>query len=306
MKIIFFGTADFAVPTLQALIESKHEVVLVVTQPDRKSGRGLKLEFSPVKQLSLKHNLKTAQPEKLDPSIYEGCSVEIGVALAYGKIIKQDVLDHLSNGVLGVHPSLLPRYRGAAPVNWALLNGESETGMTIYRLDKRMDAGEIIAQHKVPISEDDDAQVLLERLSKLGASMLVESIDAIEQGEATFTPQDESQATIAPKLNKEQSHIDWTKPAIEIQRQIKALTPWPSTATIWKGVPLKICQAKAIDSKASQQPGEVIGIEADALVVSTGKGSLSVSEVQLPGKKQMGVGEFLRGHRVIVGEILGQ
>lgn len=306
MKVIFFGTSEFAVPTLQALINSKHEVQLVITQPDRKSGRGLKVEPSPVKTLSLQHSIKIAQPEKLDSAIYKGLSVDIGVALAYGKIINKIILDHPANGVLGVHPSLLPKYRGAAPVNWALLNGEDETGMTIFKLDEHMDSGDIAMQKTVSITPDDNAQTMLVSLAKLGASMLVETIEKIEKGKQAFTPQDKSKVSMAPKLNKEQSRIDWNKPAIEIENQIRAFTPWPSTVTIWKGLPLKICEARSLSMNTSKIPGEVIGVEPHSLIVSTGKGTLHITEVQLPGKNRMQVGDFLKGTPISIGEVFGK
>ena len=288
------------------LVTHGHAIVSCVTRPDRPRGRGLVRGPSPVKQAALRLGVPLAQPERLHGKLFEPLHPEVGVAAAFGQLIRRDLLDLLPHGVLGVHPSLLPAYRGAAPVAWAILNGDATTGVTIFRLNERLDAGEIVSQAAVAIGPEDTAEMLTDRLAALGAQQLLGALDAIGSGRARLTPQDESQATVAPKLTKAHGQIDWRAPAETIARVIRATVPWPGATTTWRGQPLKIWAA--VRGEAQTPPGIVAGTIVHAapegVTVSTGKGTLVIRELQPPGRRRMSVREFLAGHRVTVGEQL--
>ena len=302
MRVTFFGTAEFAVPSLERLAASRHRVVLCVTQPDRPQGRGLKLEPSPVKQAADRLELPTIQPERLTPEAIGAHPADIGVLAAYGQIVGPEVLGRFAHGMVGVHPSLLPKYRGASPVAWALLNGETRTGMTIFRMNERLDAGQILAQEPVEIEPHEDAAALTARLARLGAELAVRVLDAAEQGAWRPAAQDEGAATYAPKLSKAQGRIDWNAPAAVIERLVRGTAPWPGAATAWRGEPLKIVRAEAKPGTAGQAPGTIVQAGPDMLVVAAGEGALAVTEVQLAGRRKQSVREFLTGHKVMDGE----
>ncbi len=304
MRVMFFGTAAFAVPSLERLGRSSHEVVLCVTPPDRPQGRGLRHEPSPVKRAAERLGLPLVQPERLDTRVCEGRAAEVGVVAAYGQLVTRDILDAFPHGMVGVHPSLLPKYRGAAPVAWALLNGETRTGLTIFRMNERLDAGELILQEPVAIEPQEDAVALTARLALLGAETLVRALDALAGGRAGLKPQDDSQATYAPKLTKEQGRIDWAQPAEAVARLVRAMSPWPGAATAYRGAPLKIWRAAVGNGtpRAGQMPGTVVCVEPDRLVVVALDGTLEMTEVQPAGRRRVGVREFLAGHRVKVGD----
>ncbi len=335
MRVLFFGTSAFAVPSLEQLVHSRHVIVQCVTQPDRPRGRGLKREPSPVKQAAERLRVPLSQPERLgsriDPStrpgglardsapqaerkvpralpvgLHEALAPDVGVVAAYGKLIPSELLHVPRHGMLGVHPSLLPKFRGAAPVAWALLQGEQETGVTIFRLNERLDAGEMVHQERVPMSPTEYCDTLTDRLAHLGAHALIRSLDAMEAGQAIFTPQDESQASDAPKLSKSQGRIDWARPAEEIARLIHATRPWPGAVTEWQGESLKILEADATSAgEATPVPGTVLQVNEQAIVVKAGKEALAIRVVQLAGGRQMKVKEFLLGHKMAAGERLG-
>jgi methionyl-tRNA formyltransferase len=303
MRIVFFGTSAFAVPSLEALVAAGHAVTACVTQPDRPRGRGLALEPSPVKQAAQQLGLTVLQPQRPAAAELSAASAEIGVLASYGQLIRRDVLDAPPHGILGVHPSLLPKYRGAAPVAWALLNGETRTGVTIYRLVEALDAGPIVTQREVPIEPGEDAAHLTDRLAALGAQELVRALALIGQGTASFVPQDERGATFAPKLTKAQGMIDWHQPAIAIERLVRGLTPWPGAVTRWQGLPLKVWAARAAGRPAGEAaPGTVVQVNAGDVQVATGDGLLAVLEVQLPGRRRAGMREFLAGHPMNAGD----
>lgn len=308
MRIIFFGTSSFAVPSLEGLVSRKHTVVLCVTQPDRPRGRGLRLEPSPVKQAAVRLELPLAQPERLTRAMCEPLRAELGVAMAYGRLIGRELLTLPAHGMIGVHPSLLPAYRGAAPVAWALLNGEATTGVTIFRLSERLDAGEIMSQRSVPVLPEDHADALTERLARLGAEELLRAVDALAEGRAGFEPQDDSRATFAPKLTKAHGRIDWHAPAESVVRLVRATTPWPGAATAWRGRPLRIWTAAVAETAPLRDaaPGTIVQVTPQALMVAAGKGAVVLTEVQLPGRRRMSTKEFLAGHEMRVGEILGE
>jgi len=305
MRVVVFGTSAFAVPSLEQ-VAARHDVVLCVTQPDRPQGRGLSLEPSPVKRAALRLNVPLIQPERLTAGNLTGLQADVGVLASYGQLVRREVLAVPTHGVLGVHPSLLPKYRGAAPIAWAILNGETATGVTIYRLNERLDAGEMLCQREAPMAPDEDTGRLAERLAQIGAEELLRGLDVLASGHARFRPQDDSQATFAPKFAKAQGQIDWTQPAEQIARMIRAMTPWPGATAAWQGQPLRIWAATADGRSASGAvSGQVVRVAPDAVVVGTGGGTLTVTEVQLAGKRRMPVSEFLVGHLVHPGDAFG-
>ena len=303
MRVLFFGTAAFAVPSLERLVAHRSTVVLCVTQPDRPRGRGLIAGPSPVKQAALRLRLPLSQPEHPRAELFQALHPDIGVAIAYGELLTPEVLGVSSHGMFGVHPSLLPAYRGAAPIAWALLNGETTTGVTVFRMNEWMDAGEIVTQRRVEILPGENAEALTGRLADLGAEELMRALEAVEAGQARLTPQDPAQATLASKLTKAHGRIDWRRPAEAIDRQVRALIPWPGAVSTWRGQALKILKASVGTEHRGQgvEPGTVVHVAAEALVVATGHGVLRIEVVQLAGRRRMSVQEFLAGHPMRVG-----
>ncbi len=313
MKIIFMGTPQVAAETLKELINSKHEIVCVVTQPDRPKGRGQKIVFSPVKELALQNDLPLDQPEKVKnnkvfASLLKSLNPDVIVVVAYGMILPKEILDIPKNGCLNVHASLLPKYRGAAPVQWALLNGETETGITVMKLDELLDTGDIILQEKVKIEDNDNAITLLNKLFDLGKGTLLRVLDQIENGTVKYIKQNDAQATNAPMIKKESGEIDWRKSAVEIHNRIRAMVPWPGAHTFYKEKLLKIWATEIhlleLETKF-KLPGTIVQVVKNlGFIVATGKGHLLVTEVQLEGKKRMPAYNFVNGHDVRVGETL--
>jgi methionyl-tRNA formyltransferase len=311
MKIIFFGTSRLAASILEALFLSKHKVKAVVTTPDKKRGRGQKIAFSPVKLFAQKKGLTILQPTDLEDKaflqILRNFSVDLLVVCAYGKMLTKEVLQIPQIYAINLHTSLLPKYRGAAPINWALIKGERKTGVTIFRMNEYMDQGEIILQKKIDISLTDNALSLTQRLAELGAKTLLEAIDLIVQQKVTFVAQDENQVSYAPKLRKKDGLINWQTSALEIHNRIRGLQPWPSAFTYLNNKLLKIWQSKVIESKNNAQPGEILEIDTQkGILVQTSKHILLITELQLEGKKKMSVTEFILGHKIEVGQKLGQ
>ena len=309
MRVVVFGTAAFAVPTLEALAKH-HAVVLCVTQPDRPQGRGLSLGPSPVKRAALSLGLSLLQPEQVRREHCAAYAFDIGVVAAYGQLLAKDLVELPPRGMVGVHPSLLPKYRGAAPVAWAILHGDTETGVSIFRLTERLDAGDVIAQRHVAIDAGEDVEALTNRLACLGAEELLRALQAIEAGRVTRTPQVETEASLAPKLTKEQGRIDWRLPAEAIERLVRGTVPWPGAVTTCAGSPLRIWTVSVMASRPAggstqPTPGTILEVGADGFVVQTGRGSVLVRDVQPSGKRRMTVREFLAGHRVTPGERLG-
>lgn len=309
MKIVFFGTAEFAMPALKELIASKHKVLALVTQPDRRRGRNLKLSPPPTKVLAETHGIPVYQPE--DASRGESIEylkklgADLFVVIAFGQILKKEALAIPRSSAINLHGSLLPRYRGAAPTNLAIINGDRISGVTIIRMNEQMDEGDIILKREVAIEAEDTNITLSETLSSLGAKLLMEAVDLIASGKATFEKQDNAQATLAPKLKKEDGIIDWNKPAEIIHNRVKGLLPWPGAYTVGLGKTLKILNTELISypPKDKASPGEILDIiKGKGIVVNTGSGAIVIKYLQLEGGKALDADSFLRGHRLGIGD----
>lgn len=306
MKILFMGTPEFAVPSLEGLLQAGHQVCGVFTQPDKPKNRGMKLLPPPVKVCAQAHQVPVFQPVKLRDGtameILRSLAPELIVVAAYGRILPDDILDYPPKGCINVHSSLLPRYRGAAPINWAVLNGDRETGVTIMHMASELDAGDIIAQASTPIGPQEDAQQLYTRLADLGGKLLVETVAALAAGTAARTPQDAAQATLAPMLTRELSPMDWNRPAQELQNQVRGLIPWPAAVTELGGKRCKVFFAVSMDGRADAAPGTILQADKDGIVVACGGGSaLRILELQPDGGKRMKSADYLRGHPLDVG-----
>jgi methionyl-tRNA formyltransferase len=307
-RIVFMGTPGFAVPTLKALIESENDLVSVITKPDTPKGRGRRVTPPPIKTLALDYNIPVSQPEKIKTDQFytelKECEPDIICVAAYGKILPKSILDLPTYGCINVHASLLPKYRGAAPVNWAIIRGEKITGITTMMMDEEMDTGDILLQREVKIEVEDDAESLSEKLSIAGAEVLIETIRLQKEGKLPRMPQDHSKATYAPMLKKEHGIIDWRKSAEEILNLIRGTLPWPGAHTTINGKNLKLYKAEV--SHGTGQPGEVIMSESGSLRVATGDGAVDIREIQIEGGKRLPTRAFLIGRKIPRGSILGK
>ncbi|MFL9710991.1 methionyl-tRNA formyltransferase [Methylobacillus sp. Pita1] len=307
MKIIYAGTPEFAVPALAALIQSSHEVSLVLTQPDRPAGRGMKLKPSPVKSLALEHGITVFQPETLkDEAVQARIAEENADALvvaAYGLIIPTAVLNMPRHGCYNIHASLLPRWRGAAPIQRSLLAGDKETGVTIMEVVPALDAGAMILRGSLPITEQDTAQTLHDGLAQIGAELMLQAMDRLEQeGKLEAEPQDEALVTYAEKLQKTEAAIDWRKSAEELSRQVRAFNPFPVAQSTLKGETCRIWMAQAVAGAA--KPGAIVSLD-DGILVGCGQGLLRIEELQLPGGKRLKARDFLAGNPLDLGDKFG-
>lgn len=303
MKLVFMGTPAFAVPSLKALVEAGHEIAGVFTQPDKPKDRGMKLQPTPVKEYALSVGLPVYQPEKLRDgqalAVLRDLAPELIVVAAYGKLLPVDILELPPLGCVNVHSSLLPQYRGAAPINWAILNGESESGVTIMHMAEGLDTGDIIAQRATPISLEDTASTLHDRLADLGAELLAESVDALSKGTAQRIPQDDAFSCYAPMLSKELSRMDWSRTARQIHDQVRGLIPWPSAVTEIDGVRCKIWRTRLTGERSGKAPGTVVQADKKGLKLVCGDGQvLQIEELQPDGKKRMAATAFLLGHPI--------
>ena len=305
MRILFMGTPDFAVASLRRLVEDGHEICGVFTQPDKPKNRGMKLTFSPVKEYALTQNLPVYQPVTMkDGSALETCrqlAPELIVVAAYGRILPEELLQVPPYGSINVHSSVLPKYRGAAPINWAILNGEQETGVTIMYMAKELDAGDIIHCLKTPIDPEETAQELTERLALLGAQALAETVELLQTGKAVRTPQDHSAQTYAPMLSKALSPMDWNRPALALHNQVRGLIPWPCASTVLGGKQVKVFRTE-LGGKTAAAPGTVVAAGKQGIEVACGDGQiLRITQLQAEGGKRMAAADYLRGHSVQVG-----
>lgn len=305
MKIIFAGTPVFAAHSLAALTDAGHEITLVLTQPDRPAGRGRKIAASAVKLLAQQREFALLQPHSLkQPELaaqLTTAGADVMVVAAYGLILPAAILNIPRFGCVNIHASLLPRWRGAAPIQRALLAGDQETGITIMQMDQGLDTGAILLQQSIPITQDDTAQTLHDKLAILGAHCIVEALNLLQQGKVSATPQNETAASHAPKLEKAEAEIDWRLGAEQISRAVRAFNPYPGTHSRMHGIPLKIWQAKATASAAGN-PGEIIATGRKGIVVVCGDGALVLEIVQKPGGKKMSAAEFLAGHSLQPGD----
>ena len=308
MKIVYMGTPEFSVGPLEALIAAGHTVTAAVTQPDRPRGRGGKVQITPVKACAQKYGIPVFAPEKIRKEeaveTLKGYEADVFVVAAFGQILSKEILEIPRYGCLNIHASLLPKYRGAAPIEWAILNGEKETGVTIMQMDEGVDTGDMLLKETVPIGEDETDESLYKRLSSVGGRLIVEALKRLEEGSLAAEKQYDSASCYAKMLHKEMGKIDWNRPAKELERQVRGLYTWPGAYTGLKGKLLKIREAKADPESPDAEPGTVSRVTKDAVWVNTGEGKLILKEVQLEGKKRMAVRDFLLGCKIGKGEKL--
>ena len=298
MRVVFMGTPDIAATCLKKIIGDGFEVVGVYTQPDRPKGRGMKMVYSPVKEVAIAHNLPVFQPENFreDETVEElkALRPDVVAVVAYGRILPQRVLDIAPKGFINIHASVLPQYRGSAPYQWAVLDGQKETGVTAMYLCREMDAGDMIDVAKTPIGEDETAGELLDRLAVLGAELLSETLSKVEKGEAKGIPQDATQATYAPMLDKTMCAIDWTKTAQQVHNWVRGLHPWPVATAELNGTKFKIHATKVVEG--SGKPGTILGLTKTGLQVACGEGAIEIRSLQAEGGKRMAAPDYFRGH----------
>lgn len=306
MRVVFMGTPDFAVPALNALCESRHEVTLVVTQPDREKGRGKKIEETPVKVCAKEHGIPVFQPVKVkEESAVERLRQEnpdVIVVAAFGQILSKEILDLPRFGCINIHGSLLPKYRGAAPIQRAVLDGEEKSGITIMQMDEGIDTGDILLQEEITLAPKETAQTLFDKLARMGGPLLLKALDMIEDGTVVRKKQDSSEATYAKQLRREMGEINWNRPAGEIDCMVRGMNPWPSAYTYWNGKQLKIWDCDVIERDSGELPGVITNVEKRYFDVAAGQGQIRVNELQLEGKKRMKTADFLLGYHITPGE----
>ena len=307
MKIIFMGTPDFAVGTLRSLAEAGHEITLVVSQPDKPKGRGHAMVPTPVKAVAEELGIPVFQPVKIREAkdVLEKTEADVCVVAAFGQIIPASILHMKKYGCINVHASLLPKYHGAAPIQWAVIDGEKESGVTIMQMDEGLDTGDMLAKAIVPLDEKETGGSLFDKLSEAGGRLCVETLAKLEKGEITPEKQGESPTAYASMLDKKMGNIDWNKSAVVIERLVRGLNPWPSAYTHLDGKTLKIWACDVLPQSASKgESGEILEVTKDAIHVQTGDGILVLREIQLAGKARMDAGAFLRGYKVVPGTVL--
>lgn len=310
MRVIFMGTPDFAVSTLDAIIKAGHEVAAVVTQPDKAKGRSGELAMSPVKELALKHGITVLQPTKARDEEFvnelRGYEPEVIVVVAFGQFLPKEIINMPKYGCINVHASILPKYRGASPIQWAVIDGCQYSGVTTMLMDEGIDTGDILMVEEVALSAKETGGSLFDRLSAVGAKLLVKTLDGVKAGTITPVKQNDSEATYVKMLSKSFGNIDFTKSAAEIERLIRGLNPWPSAFTYLNGKMLKIWDADVCTLEGEEQPGSVIKVENDTFAIKCGKDALVVKEVQLEGKKRMKTADFLRGYKLENGQVFSK
>ena len=308
MRIIFMGTPDFSVGTLEALVSAGHEVVLAVTQPDKPKGRGGKMQFTPVKETAMKYDIPVFQPKKVrEPECIEELrkyNADVMVVVAFGQILPKEILEMTPYGCINVHASLLPKYRGAAPIQWAVIDGEEVSGVTTMQMDEGLDTGDMIMKTEIVLEAKETGGSLFDKLSDAGAKLCVETLKALKEKTATWEPQGETTTAYARMLDKNLGNIKWEDTAVNIERLIRGLNPWPSAYTDWNGKVMKVWEADVVDKDSSEVPGTIVKVEKDGFYVQTGKGQIKVTALQIPGKKRMEADAFLRGYQIEEGTVL--
>jgi methionyl-tRNA formyltransferase len=303
MNIVFFGSDDFALAHLEALIESDNKVVGCVTQSDKAKNRGMKVVISPIKECALRNEIEVLQPTDLEDKGFiaslEKLNADIFVVIAYGRFLPVGLIEMPKYKAINVHGSLLPKYRGAAPINWAIINGETETGITIFRINAKMDAGDLLSEQKILIDPEDNSATLREKMKKQGQKLLLKTIDEVEVGGSNPRMQIEEEATFAPKLTKKMGLIDWSKTAVEIRNLVRGLQPWPGAYSFYNGKQLKILSAEVINIQGN--PGEIVDINEKGFVVAACNKGLLVKEVHLQDANPMDAPSFMRGHKLEIG-----
>lgn len=312
MRIVFMGTPDFSVPALKALVEAGHQVTAVVTQPDKPKGRGKDVQMTPVKIQALEYGIPVYQPVKVKtPEFVEVLKKEAPdaiVVIAFGQILSKEILDLPKYGCVNIHASLLPKYRGAAPIQWAVIDGEKETGVTTMMMDVGLDTGDILETKVIPLDPKETSGSLFEKLSEAGGPLILSTLEKLEKGTITRTPQGESGTSYAKMLTKTLGDINWTMSATAIERLIRGLNPWPSAYTQWEGKTMKIWEAEVedvVETADTHEPGTITEVTKHGFKVQTGEGRLAIKSLQIPGKKRMEADAFLRGYHIEEGEKLG-
>jgi methionyl-tRNA formyltransferase len=306
MKIIFIGTPDFAVGALEAIIKAGHEVTLVVTQPDKPKGRSGQMQFPPVKECAVRYGIPVFQPVKIKTSEaveeLKKFEADIFVVAAFGQILSKEILDMPRLGCVNIHASLLPKYRGAAPINWCIIDGEEKTGVTIMQMDEGLDTGDILTVKEVPIDKKETAEILFDKLSEAGAELIVETLPKLERGEVIPVKQDNDRSSYARMMNKSLGRIDWNKSAVSIERLVRGLNSWPSAYTTFNGKTVKLWSCDAVSCETNQgETGVIVEVAKDYFDVACGEGALRVLELQLEGKKRMDTKSFLLGNQLKAG-----
>ena len=309
MKVIFMGTPDFAVGALDSIVKAGHEVVLVVTQEDKPKGRGKEIQFTPVKEAAIKHGIEVYQPHRVKHeeavAKLREYEADVFVVAAYGQILSKELLDMPKYGCVNIHASLLPKYRGAAPIQWSIIDGEKITGVTTQMMAEGVDTGDILDVIEVEIDKEETGGSLFEKLAVAGSEVILTTLKKLENGTVTRTPQDHSKSTYAKMLDKQLGNIDFSMSAEAIERLIRGLNPWPSAYTMYKGKTLKVWKAEVLDKEYDGQLGQIVDKTKKTVVVKTGEGALAILELQLEGKKRMTTEAFLCGAGFEIGEMLG-
>lgn len=312
MRIVFMGTPDFAVPSLEMLVKEGYEVVAVITQPDKPKGRGNKMTAPPVKEFALKHQIKVLQPEKIKtPEFIDQIRAfipDLLITAAYGKILTKELLEVPVYGCINVHGSLLPAYRGAAPINWAVIKGEKKTGITTMYTDVGVDTGDMLLKKELEIGSDMTVGELHDKMSVLGAEVLMETLTALINGTLQRIPQEDSQSSYAPMMNKELGHIDWNKSALEIHNLVRGTDPWPGAYTFLLGNRMRVWKTSLVPGKSDTEidNGKILKVDDEGILVKCPDGNLMIKEVQFDSSKRMSVGDYIRGHEINAGETLGK
>ena len=311
IRIVYMGTPDFAVEPLEAIIKAGYEVAAVVTQPDKQKGRGKEVKMTPVKECALRHGIPVFQPVKIkEPEAVaelKKYQADLFVVAAFGQLLSEEILNMPEYGCINIHASLLPAYRGAAPIQWAVLNGEKESGVTIMQMDKGLDTGDMLLKRSVELSPKETGDSLHDKLMHLGAELIVEALPKLEKGELVPEKQKDELSSYAKKLTKAMGQIDWTKDAVSLERWIRGLNSWPSAYTFFGGKTLKIWEAQVAEENGAQkaEPGQVVSVSREGFTVACGQGALQILSLQLEGKKRVLTREFLLGYQVEPGLILG-